>query len=105
MTISRGAVDTTCLCLLNRSATTIIYSFNSASDKIDLVGFSGFADFNDVAAHLSDDGAGNTVLTLASDETITLHGVNSTSLSAGNFEFNQQTVLENSADYDHRQRC
>ena len=76
----------------------VIYSFNSASDKIDLVGFSGFADFNDVAAHLSDDGAGNTVLTLASDETITLHGVNSASLSAGNFEFNQQTVLENSAD-------
>jgi hypothetical protein len=63
-----------------------------------LVGFSGFADFNDVAAHLSNDGAGNAVLTLASDETITLHGVNSASLSADNFEFNQQTVLENSAD-------
>ena len=76
----------------------VVYSFNSASDKIDLVGFSGFADFNDVAAHLSDDGAGNTVLTLASDETITLHGVNSASLNAGNFEFNQQTVLENSAN-------
>ena len=76
----------------------VIYSFDAASDKIDLVGFSGFADFNDVAAHLSDDGVGNTVLTLASDETITLHGVNSASLGAGNFEFNQQTVLENSAD-------
>ena len=52
---------------------------------------------DDVAAHLSDDGVGNTVLTLASDETITLHGVNSASLGAGIFEFNQQTVLENSA--------
>jgi hypothetical protein len=57
-----------------------------------------FSDFKDVAAHLSDDGAGNTVLTLASDETITLHGVNSASLSPGNFQFNQQAVLENSAD-------
>ena len=74
-----------------------IYSFDAASDQIDLVGFSGFADFNDIAAHLSDDGAGNAVLTLASDETITLHGVHSASLSAANFEFNQQTVLENSA--------
>jgi hypothetical protein len=76
----------------------VIYSFDAVSDKIDLVGFSGFSDFNDVAAHLSDDGVGNTVLTLASDETITLHGVSSASLSAGNFQFNQQTVLENSAD-------
>jgi hypothetical protein len=76
----------------------VIYSFDAVSDKIDLVGFSGFSDFNDVAAHLSDDGVGNTVLTLASDETITLHGVSSASLSAGSFQFNQQTVLENSAD-------
>ena len=57
-----------------------------------------FPSFSDVAAHLSDDGAGNAILTLASDETITLHGVNAASLSANDFEFNQQTVLENSAD-------
>jgi VCBS repeat-containing protein len=76
----------------------VIYSFDAASDKIDLVGFSGFSDFRDVAAHLSDDGAGSAVLTLASDETITLHGVNSALLSASNFQFNQQTLLENLAD-------
>jgi hypothetical protein len=76
----------------------VIYSFDTASDKIDLVGFSGFSNFSDVAAHLRDDGAGNAVLTLAPDETITLHGVNAASLSASDFQFNQQTVLENPAD-------
>jgi VCBS repeat-containing protein len=76
----------------------VIYSFDAASDKIDLVDFSGFSSFSDVAAHLSDDGAGNAVLTLASEETITLQGVNSASLSASNFQFDQQAVLENSAD-------
>jgi hypothetical protein len=75
----------------------VIHSFDAASDKIDLVDFSGFSDFGDVVAHLSNDGAGNAVLTLASDETITLQGVNSASLSASNFEFDQQAVLENSA--------
>ena len=75
----------------------VIHSFDAASDKIDLVDFSGFSDFGDVVAHLSNDGAGNAVLTLASDETITLQGVNSASLSASNFEFDQQPVLENSA--------
>ncbi|HEY2211850.1 MAG TPA: VCBS domain-containing protein, partial [Bradyrhizobium sp.] len=75
----------------------VIHNFDAASDKIDLVDFSGFSDFSDVAAHLSDDGAGNAVLTLASDETITLHGVNAASLSASNFQFDQQAVLENAA--------
>jgi VCBS repeat-containing protein len=75
----------------------VIHNFDAASDKIDLVDFSGFSDFGDVAAHLSDDGAGNAVLTLASDETVTLQGVNSASLSASNFQFDQQAVLENAA--------
>jgi len=75
----------------------VIHSFDAAADKIDLVGFSGFSDFGDVVAHLSNDGAGNAVLTLASDETITLQGVNSASLSASNFQFDQQPVPENSA--------
>jgi len=46
----------------------VIYSFDTAADKIDLVGFGGFSDFSAVAAHLADDGAGNAVLTLAADE-------------------------------------
>ncbi len=76
----------------------VIYSFDVASDKIDLVGFAGFSSFSDITAHLSDDGAGNTVLTLGPDQTVTLHGVSAASLSASDFEFDQQTVLINSAD-------
>ena len=71
----------------------IIYHFNVASDKIDLVGFDGISSFADI--RLADDASGNAVVTLGSGETITLHGVDAALLTAGNFEFDQAPTTEN----------
>src|SRR5947208_1835819 len=51
-----------------------IYSFDTGQDRIDLIGYAGFANFNDVQRHLSDDN-GNAVLALAAGQSITLMGV------------------------------
>ena len=72
-----------------------IYNFNTASDKIDLVTFTGFTSFGDIQAHTADDANGNAVITLGDGETITLHGVNAASLTAADFVFNQTPVVEN----------
>jgi hypothetical protein len=72
-----------------------IYSFDSHVDQIDLVGFTGFANFDDVQRHLTEDSAGNAVITLAANHSITLYGVSARSLSASNFVFNQTPTLDN----------
>ena len=54
-----------------------VHSFDAAADQIDLIGYSGFASFADVQAHMADDANGNAVITLADGQTITFHGVNS----------------------------
>jgi hypothetical protein len=72
----------------------VIYNFNVASDKIDLVGFDGVSSFADV--HVADDANGNAVVTVGSGETITLHGVDASLLTASNFEFDQTPTLDNS---------
>ena len=66
----------------------IVHNFDAAHDTIDLIGY-GFASFADVQAHLANDAAGNAVLTLGAGETITLHGVDAATLTAGDFVFNQ----------------
>ena len=71
-----------------------IYSFDTGQDRIDLIGYAGFANFNDVQRHLSDDN-GNAVLALAAGQSITLMGVAAASLTAGNFVFDQTPVLDN----------
>ena len=71
----------------------VIYNFNAASDKIDLVGFSNIAKFGDL--RLANDANGNAVVTLGNGETITLHGTNAASLTPGNFLFDQTPVVEN----------
>ena len=71
----------------------VIYNFNAASDKIDLVGFSNIAKFGDL--RLANDANGDAVVTLGNGETITLHGTNAASLTPGNFLFNQTPVVEN----------
>ena len=71
----------------------VIYNFNAASDKIDLIGFAGVASFSDLL--IADDSSGDAVITLGSGETITLHGVHAASLTAADFVFNQATVVEN----------
>jgi hypothetical protein len=72
-----------------------INSFNTASDKIDLVGFAGLKSFSDVQANLVDDATGDAVITVGSGETITLYGVSSASLSANNFAFDQTPIIQN----------
>ena len=75
-----------------------INSFDIAHDKIDLVGFAGFASFADVQAHLSQDAAGNALITLANGQSIDLVGVLAASLSDSNFVFNQDPVTNNAAN-------
>ncbi len=70
-----------------------IYNFNTASDKIDLVGFTNVASFGDLS--IADDGSGNAVITVGAGETIKLHGVNAASVTAADFVFNQTPTVEN----------
>jgi hypothetical protein len=73
-----------------------IHSFDTGADKIDLIGFAGFATFADVQAHMVNDANGNAVLTLDNGETITVLGVDAAALNANNFVFNQEPVTVNS---------
>ncbi|WP_292373465.1 VCBS domain-containing protein [Mesorhizobium sp.] len=72
-----------------------VHSFDAAADQIDLVGYSGFQSFADVQAHTADDANGNTVITLGDGQSITLDGVHSSALGAGNFVFDQTPVVNN----------
>ncbi len=72
-----------------------IYNFNAGSDKIDLIGFNNVASFSDIQAHLTDDASGNAVITIGSDESITVHGVSAAALTANNFVFDQTPVTNN----------
>ena len=72
-----------------------IYNFNTATDKIDLMGFASVASFSDVQASTTTDANGNAVITLGNGETITLIGVHAASLTAADFAFNQTPVVDN----------
>ncbi|AZO33054.1 adhesin [Mesorhizobium sp. M1B.F.Ca.ET.045.04.1.1] len=72
-----------------------VHSFDAAADQIDLVGYSGFQSFADVQAHTADDASGNAVIALGDGQSITLEGVHSTALGAGNFVFDQTPVVKN----------
>ncbi len=70
-----------------------IYNFNAATDKIDLIGFTGIGSFNDISvANVS---SGDAVITLAPGETITLHGVDASAISAADFVFNITPAVDN----------
>ena len=71
----------------------VIYNFNAANDKIDLTGFAGIGSYGDL--HIADDAGGDAVISLASGETITLHGVDASALSANDFVFDQTPVTVN----------
>ena len=73
----------------------VIYSFDAASDQIDLIGYADFTGFGDVQAHMANDAAGNAVITLADGQSITLNGVDAASLTASDFVFDQTPVTEN----------
>ncbi|RXT45864.1 hypothetical protein B5V01_13620, partial [Mesorhizobium erdmanii] len=72
-----------------------VHSFDAAADQIDLVGYSGFQSFADVQAHMADDANGNAVITLGDGQSITLDGVHSSALGAGDFAFDQTPVVNN----------
>ncbi|MER8903126.1 adhesin, partial [Mesorhizobium sp. M0772] len=73
-----------------------VHSFDAAADKIDLIGYSGFASFADVQAHMADDANGNAVITLGDGQSIMLDSVHSSALTDGNFVFDQTPVVNNS---------
>jgi VCBS repeat-containing protein len=73
----------------------IIYNFNAASDKIDLIGFDNIGGFADIAGNIADDANGNAVITLGDGETITIFGVHAASITANDFVFNQTPVTQN----------
>ncbi|MET3597051.1 VCBS repeat-containing protein, partial [Mesorhizobium shonense] len=72
-----------------------VHSFDAAADQIDLIGYSGLQSFADVQAHTADDANGNAVITLGDGQSITLDGVHSSALGAGNFVFDQTPVVNN----------
>ena len=74
-----------------------IYNFNVATDKIDLTGFANIASFTDIKGSIASDGNGDAVITIGAGETITLHGVNTASLTAADFVFNQTPVVDNAS--------
>jgi hypothetical protein len=73
----------------------IIYNFDAASDKIDLIGFTNIASFADVQGNIVDDANGNAVINIGAHETITLNGVHAASVTASGFVFNQAPITEN----------
>src|SRR6185437_14347429 len=93
-----ASVGNDTLVFANRIGTDVVHNFDTMHDKIDLVGFNGFASFADVQAHLGHDASGDAVITLADGETITLNGVAAASLNAGDFEFDQTPVTYNTGD-------
>ena len=72
-----------------------IDNFNVASDKIDLVGFNNVASFSDIQANLTNDGNGDALITIGAGETITLNGIDATSLTASDFVFNRTPITSN----------
>jgi len=72
-----------------------VYSFDASEDQIDLIGYAGFTNFNDVQRHLTEDNAGNAVIALGAGQSIALLGVTAASLTASNFVFDQTPVLNN----------
>ena len=70
-----------------------IYNFNSASDKIDLIGFGGISSFADL--HIVDNSVGEATIDLGNGQTITLHGVDAASLTSSDFLFDQTPTVDN----------
>ena len=73
----------------------IVHSFDAAHDQIDLIGYAGLTSFADVQANIANDANGDAVLTLGDGQSITLAGVDTASLTASNFAFDQEPVTNN----------
>jgi hypothetical protein len=77
----------------------VIHSFDASQDQVDLIGYHGqdgaALTYADLQALLSEDGAGNAVISLGDGQSITLDGVHAADLSEANFEFDQTPTLDN----------
>jgi hypothetical protein len=73
----------------------VVYHFDPVADKIDLISYAGFTSFADVQGHLSSDSKGNAVLAVGDGQSITLDGVQASSLTDANFVFDQTPVVNN----------
>jgi VCBS repeat-containing protein len=76
----------------------VVYSFDAVADQIDLIGYADFTSFADVQAHMTEDAAGNAVITLAAGQSITLQGVDEAALTGINFVFDQTPVTTNAGN-------
>nr|WP_283817494.1 VCBS domain-containing protein [Bradyrhizobium liaoningense] len=72
-----------------------VYSFDIATDQIDLIGYASMTSFADVQSNTTDDANGNAVITLGNGQTITLNGVHSADLTANDFVFDQTPTTNN----------
>ncbi|WP_456769697.1 VCBS domain-containing protein [Bradyrhizobium sp. USDA 3650] len=72
----------------------LLYNFDVRADQIDLIGFSA-TDFGDVQAHMLDDVSGSAVIALRDEQSITLPGISSSSLTASNFVFDLAPAFSN----------
>ncbi|MBP0116216.1 beta strand repeat-containing protein, partial [Bradyrhizobium vignae] len=74
----------------------VVYNFDAMHDQIDLIDYATFTSFADVQAHTVSDASGNAVIELGEGQSITLQGLDPTSLTSSNFVFDQTPVTENS---------
>ena len=81
-----------------------IYNFNASEDQIDLIGFAGFASFDDVKNHLTADATGNAVITLADGQSITLYGVAAAFAQREQLRVRSDASHEQCRDNDNRRR-
>ncbi|BAV73486.1 outer membrane adhesin like protein [Pseudomonas chlororaphis subsp. aurantiaca] len=70
-----------------------IYNFDVATDKIDLIGFTGATTFADLS--ISNDANGNALVNIGSGQTVTLKGVDAADLSEANFQFDRDPLTSN----------
>ncbi|RZM94518.1 adhesin, partial [Bradyrhizobium genosp. SA-3] len=74
----------------------VVYNFDAMHDQIDLIDYANFTSFADIQAHTVSDTNGNAVIELGEGQSITLQGLDPTSLTSSNFVFDQTPVTENS---------
>ncbi|MGL5814875.1 MAG: VCBS domain-containing protein, partial [Aeromonas sp.] len=71
----------------------VIYHFDVAVDRLDLIGFAGVTGMANV--RISSDADGNALISIGEGQTITLKGVDAATLGAANFEFDVDPVMHN----------
>ncbi|MGO4367082.1 Ig-like domain-containing protein, partial [Pseudomonas sp. PAB10] len=71
----------------------VIHSFDTAADKIDLIGFTGVTGFADLS--IAHDANGNALISMGSGQTVTLKGVDAAGLSEANFQFDVDPLTTN----------